>query len=631
MSLWFEREHELPQARLTAIQYGLVLIFVLLLAAFWDLQILHSNYYLTLAERNRIRNLPIIAPRGRILDREGRVLVDNYPSFSIWLLRENSSAGASGGNHLREIAEGLGVEPAAMEERVAEFSEVPKYQPILIKEEATPADVAFVESHRADLPQLELLMVQRRQYPRNGFLASVIGYVGEVSADQLKQSDRYRPGDFVGKSGLERQYNEVLMGQDGTRRIVVNSAGKEVGRLQQKDAVPGHPIKLTIDYDLQVVAEEVMANRKGAVVAMDPRNGELLAMVSRPAPDPNLFAVRIRPEDWKALNEDRDHPLLNRAIQAQLAPGSVFKVLMATAAMETRALRPGFTVNCSGAASFYGNVFHCWRPHGHGVVNLHRAITESCDVFFYNVGKILGIDRIAYYAHKLGLGHTTGIDLPGEEAGLIPSEEWKMRRFKQRWWPGETISVAVGQGAVQVTPMQLARTIAGIASGGVFVRPHFLMNDGNVSANHPPAQREQFPLQESTIEEVTLGMWGVVNENGTAAASRLQGIEFCGKTGTAQIISETGRKKAKGKTARNLTDNAWFIGYAPRRNPEIVVAVLIEHGGHGSLAAAVARDIVRAHYDKKARQLGPDYRVEIHRIQELEPRLAEVSEVAVQR
>jgi len=626
MSLWFEREHRLPQTRLTAIQYGLVLIFILLMTAFWNMQVMHSNYYLALAERNRIRNLPLIAPRGRILDREGRVLVDNYPSFSIWMLRENSAHGASGGKHLREIAEGLAMDPAALKERIEQFADVAKYHPIVIKEEATSADVAFVESHRADLPELELVMVQRRHYPRNSFLAHAIGYVGEVSPEQLKQNDRYRPGDFVGKSGLERQYNDVLMGQDGMRRAVVNSAGKEVGRLQQKEALPGRPLKLTIDYDLQVVAEEAMAKRKGAVVALDPRNGEVLAMVSQPAPDPNLFAVRIKPEDWKALNDDRDHPLLNRAIQAQLAPGSVFKVILAAAAMETKALRPGFSVDCSGAASFYGNIFQCWRPHG--VVSFHRAITESCDVFFYNVGKILGIDRIAYYAGKFGLGHSTGIDLPGEEAGLIPSEDWKMRRFKQRWWPGETISVAIGQGAVQVTPIQLARAIGGIASGGLFVRPRLVMDDAAARANLPPALIERFPLQESTVEAVTLGMWGVVNEYGTAAASRLQGIEFCGKTGTAQLISEPGRKKAQGRTRRNLAHNAWFVGFAPRHNPEIVVAVLIEHGEHGSLAATVARDLVRAHYDKKARQLGPDYRVELRRIQELEPRLAGVSQAA---
>ncbi len=631
MSLWFEREHRLPQARLTAIQYGLVLIFILLITAFWNMQVLHSNKYLTLAERNRIRNLPLIAPRGRILDREGRVLVDNYPSFSIWMLRENGANGASGGKHLREMAEGLAMDPASLEERIEELADVAKYQPILIKEEATQADVAFVESHRADLPELELVMVQRRLYPRNSFLAPVIGYVGEVSPEQLKQNDRYRPGDFVGRAGLERQYNDVLMGQDGMRRAVVNSAGKEVGRLQQKDAAPGRPIKLTLDYDLQVVAEEAMAKRKGAIVALDPRNGEVLAMASRPAPDPNLFAVRIKPEDWKALSDHPDHPLLNRAIQAQLAPGSVFKVVLAAAAMETKALRPGFSVDCSGAASFYGNIFHCWRPQGHGVVSLHRAITESCDVFFYNVGKILGIDRIAYYAGRFGLGHLTGIDLPGEEAGLIPTEDWKMRRFRQRWWPGETISVAIGQGAVQVTPIQLARAIGGIASGGNFVRPHLVMEEPTARLNRSSEAAERFPLEESTVEAVTMGMWGVVNENGTGAASRIQGIEFCGKTGTAQLISETGRKKTQGRTARNLTDNAWFIGYAPRRNPEIVVAVLVEHGEHGSLAATLARDLVRAYYDKKARQLGPDYRVEIRRIQELEPRLAGVSEVAQQR
>jgi penicillin-binding protein 2 len=349
---------------------------------------------------------------------------------------------------------------------------------------------------------------------------------------------------------------------------------------------------------------------------MDPRNGEILAMVSKPSPDPNLFAVRIKPEDWKALNEDPNHPLLHRAIQAQLAPGSVFKVILATAALETKALRPGFTINCSGSATFYGRKFQCWKQHG--VVDLHRAIVESCDVFFYNVGKILGIERIAYYARQFGLGQPTGIDLPGEEAGLIPSPEWKMRRFKQQWWAGETISVAIGQGAVQVTPLQLARTIAGLASGGNFPRPHLLKDNGNETYKQVGETADRFPLQESTVETVTMGMWGVVNENGTAAASRIQGVEFCGKTGTAQLISQEGRKKAQGRTQRNLVHNAWFIGYAPRRNPEIVVSVLVEHGEHGSMAGTLARDVIRSYYDKKARQVGSDYRVELRRIRELE-------------
>jgi len=380
-----------------------------------------------------------------------------------------------------------------------------------------------------------------------------------------------------------------------------------VERLEHVEAQPGKKIQLTIDYDLQVVAEAAMAGQKGAVVALDPRTGEVLAMVSRPAPDPNSFAIRIPVQEWKQLNEDPDKPMLNRAIQAQLAPGSVFKIVMSTAMLESEAIPEDYSVYCPGYADFYGRVFKCWvfDKGGHGHVKFHDAIVHSCDVFFYNVGKRLGIDRISYYAYQLGLGRRTGIDLPGEMEGLVPSEEWKKRVFKQPWYPGETISVAVGQGATITTPLQLARTIGGIALGGVFKQPHLLMESKAV-------KEETFAINEHTTEMVTQAMFGVVNEGGTAAGSRLEGIEFCGKTGTAQLISGEGLKKA-GKQ-RQFSDNAWFVGYAPRRNPEIVVAVLVEHGLHGSSAAApVARDIIKRYYEKKGARDKQQYTVDYKR------------------
>jgi penicillin-binding protein 2 len=604
---WIGNDERLPQGRLAVCTYAVFGMVALLLLGFWKLQVLDSNYYSELAERNRIRSIPIIAPRGRMLDREGRVLVDNYPSFSILLLRDDPEEVK---RDLPRVAEGLGIPPDELEAQVDEAGALARFQPIVIKYEATDADIAFVESHRADLPVLELLLVHRRRYPRDGFLAHVAGYVGEVSAQQVESSSgRYRSGDIVGKTGLERQYNDTLMGTDGLRRVIVNSVGKEVGRLDQKEAIPGKPIQLTIDYDLQVVAEAGLAGQKGAVVALDPRNGEVLAMVSHPAPDSNLFASRISREEWTRLNEDPDKPLLNRAIQAQLAPGSVFKVIMATAMLESKAIPENFTVYCPGYADFYGRTFKCHiisKGHGHGLMNLYSAIVQSCDVFFYNVGKRLGIDRIAYYAYQLGLGHKTGIDLPSEEDGLVPSAEWKQRVFKQKWYPGETISVAIGQGAMISTPLQLARTVGGIAMGGIFHQPHLLKTDkeDNVA---------RFPLQEETTEKVTQGMFGVVNDGGTAAGARLEGIEFCGKTGTAQLISSEGMKRV-GRGLRRLVDNAWFVGYAPRRNPEIVVAVLVEHGEHGSTAAApIARDIIRAYYDKKSQREKKQFVVEYKR------------------
>ncbi len=617
MSDWLGNEQRVPQGRLTVACYLIVGAALLLLLGFWKLQILKSDYYVELAERNRIRSIPVIAPRGRLLDREGRVLLDNYPSFSILLLRDDPEEVQG---KLPLVAEGLGIPPEELGEQVAAAKALPKFQPIVIKQEASEADIAFVESHRADLPLLELLMVHRRRYPRDGFLAHVIGYVGEVSPEQIERSGgRYRAGDIVGKAGLERQYNDILMGTDGLRRVIVNSLGKEVGRLGQKEAVPGKPVQLTIDYDLQVVAETALAGKRGAVVALDPRTGEVLALASHPAPDPNLFALRVSREEWKQLNEDPDRPLLNRAIQAQLAPGSVFKVIMATAMLESRAIPEDFGVFCPGTANFYGRTFHCWKKEGHGRVELHRAVVQSCDVFFYNVGKRLGIDRIAYYAYQLGLGHRTGIDLPGEEAGLVPSPEWKERVFRQKWYPGETISVAIGQGAMIVTPLQLARTIGGIAMGGVFKTPHLLMSTKTDSDG-------RFLLEESTVEKITQAMFGVVNEGGTAAGVRLEGIEFCGKTGTAQLISVEGLKRAAGMQ-RRFADNAWFVGYAPRRNPEIVVAVLVEQGEHGASAAApIARDLIRTYYDKKGRREQKQYRVE-YKGQEITP-LTEVTEAA---
>jgi penicillin-binding protein 2 len=586
----------MPQTRLTVISYLIVGLMALLLLGFWKLQIVNSDRYAQLAERNRVRSIPIIAPRGSMMDRYGRVIVDNYPSFSVLLLRDDPQQVE---RLLPQIADGLGMTVDDIQQQMEAATSLPHFQPIVIKPEASPADVAFIESHRADIPVLEMLMVHRRRYPRGGFMAHVSGYVGEVSADQIEASNsRYRPGDIVGKAGLERQYNDQLMGVDGMRRSVVNSIGREVGRLEQTDAVPGKPIRLTIDYDLQMIAEEALVGKKGAVVAINPQNGEILAMASQPSYDPNDFAIRISKDEWQDLNEDPERPLLDRAIQAQLAPGSVFKILMATAMLESKALPADYHVFCPGSAEFYGRVFHDWDKKGHGDVDLHKAIVHSCDVFFYNVGKQMGIDRISFYGANLGLGRRTGVDLPGEETGLMPSEAWKQRVFHQKWYPGETISVAIGQGAIAATPIQLAYMIGGITKGGSFHQPHLLLSD-------KPAPEIDFPISDSTVDTVTEGMYGVVNEpGGTAGGSKLAGIEFSGKTGSAQVISAEGLKRA-GKQA-DLKDNAWFVGFAPRQNPEIVVSVLVQGGEHGASAAApIARNVVKGYYEKKLGKTAP--------------------------
>lgn len=596
MSLWFQNENRLPQTRLTVISYSIVGLMALLLLGFWKLQIVNSDRYSQLAERNRVRSIPIIAPRGAMLDRFGRVIVDNYPSFSVLLLRDDPQQVE---RLLPQIAEGLDVTLDDIKQQMEAATSLPHFQPIVIKPEASAGDIAFIESHRADIPVLEMLMVHRRRYPHGGFMAHSSGYVGEVSSEQIEESGgRYKPGDIVGKAGLERQYNDHLMGVDGMRRSVVNSVGREVGRLEQTDAVPGKPIRLTIDYDLQLVAEEALVGKKGAVVAIDPKTGDVLAMASQPSYDPNDFAIRISKDEWQQLNEDPERPLLDRAIQAQLAPGSVFKILMATAMLESKALPADYHVFCPGEAEFYGRVFHDWDKKGHGDVDVHKAIVHSCDVFFYNVGKQLGIDRISFYAGNLGLGHKTGVDLPGEEPGVMPSEAWKERLFHQKWYPGETISVAIGQGAIATTPIQLAYVIGGIITGGRFHQPHLLLTN-------EAAPEIDFPISDSTVETVTQGMYGVVNEQGgTGSGSKLPGIELCGKTGSAQVISNQGLART-GKQAA-LKDNAWFVGFAPRQNPEIVVSVLVQGGEHGASAAApIAKNVVKAYYDKKQGKIAP--------------------------
>jgi penicillin-binding protein 2 len=589
---WNVNDQKIPQGRLALVSYLSVIFVVLLMIGFWKLQVVQSGHFADLADRNRTRSIPIIAPRGPMLDREGRVLVDSYPSFSILLLRDDPK---SLGKSLPQIEEGLGISHEDLQQALDIAKNEPKFQPVVIKPAATQADIAFVESHRADLPLLELMMVQRRRYQHDEMLANAIGYVGEVSAQQLEDSDgHYRPGDIVGKAGLEREYNDQLEGTDGMRRVVVNSVGKVVRTLDDVESIPGKPIQLTVDYDLQAIAETDMADKEGAVVVMDGRTGEILAMVSKPTFNPNDFAVRIPAAEWQKLNTDPETPLLNRAIQAQLAPGSVFKIVTATAMLETKAVPETQTFYCPGEANFYGRMFKCYiyGKGQHGVVDLHKAIVQSCDIYFYNIGKLLGIDRISEYAKGLGLGRRTGVDLPSEETGLVPSEEWVEKTFHRKWYAGETISVAIGQGAVTTTPIQLARMIDAVASGGLLVEPH-------LQKNMPNLKVERFPLSDATVEKVTDGMYGVVNEGGTAGQVKLQNVEFCGKSGTAQIINYDLRSRL-GKT-KEFKDNAWFVGYAPRRNPEIVVAVLVQAGGHGGVTSApIARDIVKAYYDKKA-------------------------------
>jgi penicillin-binding protein 2 len=588
--------------KIALFQYGAVAIFLVLIAGFWRLQVQNPQLYDERAQANSIKSAPLIAPRGRILDRDGRVIVDNRASFKLLLARESLKE-----EHLKAIAAGLDVDYDELMAKIIRFRSRPKYEPMVLKEEMSPADLAFVDSHRDFFPELLVVQAQSRIYPQNGMLAHVLGYTGEISEEELDdpQFAKYDPGQVIGKFGIERQYNAWLTGVDGQRQVIVDNRGTVRQELGTKPATPGKDLQLTIDLDLQSVAELSMdsglkeaplnlEHKNGAVVALDPNTGEVLAMVSRPTFDPNRFAGRIKAKDWKEINSNPDHPLLNRAIQDAQAPGSTFKPIMAIAGLETGTIDDEYTVHCAGGATFYGRYFKCHLKGGHGAVSLHKGIVQSCDVYFYNVGNKLGIDNIAYYGDLIGYGKLTGIDLPGERTGVMPSSQWKMRTQRQKWYAGETISVSIGQGALTVTPLQLARAFAGLVVGGTWRRPHLTREGG---ADDKPVQ---WPLNPQNVKDVVSGMYGVVNEGGTGVRAAIPGLAVCGKTGTAQVASND-FVKAHGHEGQDLKDNVWFVGFAPCEKPEIVVVAFFEHGFESKYACPIVRDVMKAYFDKKAR------------------------------
>jgi penicillin-binding protein 2 len=601
----FGRDEKPSHIRLTAVQYIILGTFLFLAYGLWRLQVSQSEYYSAAAERNRVREVPILAPRGKILDRYGRTIVDNYTSFTALLMRDSSrNLEADAGL----IAQGLHLDPKEVRDKIRHFAGLPQYQPIYLKEDITMDEESFIEAHRNELPELDSLMAYRRLYPRKGFLAHLVGYVGEVSEDMLNQPqfELYNPGDVVGKSGVELEYNQLLMGSNGSRQVMVNSHGKEVGEaLDEKPAVPGKPLKLTIDVDLQIAAEEAMEGKNGAIVAMDPHTGEILAMASRPTFDPNNFAIRIGRADWAKLINDPDKPLLNKAIQAQLAPGSTFKIIMSVAGWQ-EGIAQNMHVYCNGSADFYGRNAKCWvyfLHQSHGDVDLTKAIYQSCDVFFYTLADKLGINRIAKYASALGLGQKTGIDLPEEASGVMPSEEWKLRNFRQRWFAGETISVGIGQGAVAVTPVQLIRAISAISMDGRMVVPH-VVDPTNLPTGYVEVSRytqvKSVPIDPNGWNTITDAMSRVLLPGGTAPAAHVEGVDIAGKTGSAQVVSLATRAKHAHDEA--LAQNGWFVGFTPRRNPDIIVCTLFEGGEHGKLAARIATQVIKAFVEKQRRQ-----------------------------
>jgi len=582
------------------LQVSVVVTFAALAISFWVLQIIQNARYQEMAENNHQRTLALRAPRGVLFDRNGRVLVENRHSFTVSIVREHTRDLARTTALLAEVA---GLDVGVVRQIVERHRNEPTYRPIVVIEDASLSQVAAIMARRLDfeLPDVVVEQVPTRQYPTDALAAHVFGYVGEASEGQI--GDGVRIGAIIGQSGVERAYNDLLMGQDGARRVVVNSVGREIRTEAEVPPQEGRRVQLTIDYDLQKAAEDGFrhAGFNGSAVILEPRTGEVLSLVSLPAYDPNDFAAGIDAATWASLNSDRLRPLQNRAIQGRYAPGSTFKLVVATAALEEGLVTPDHQVYCGGSASFFGRNFLCHLKGGHGAIDMRHAIEKSCNVYFYTLGNMLGVDRIHKWAERLGLVGRTGIDLPNEQESIVPSTEWKRQRTGERWYPGETISVAIGQGQVTVTPVSLAVMMATIANGGTRVTPHIVRavdEGGGWKLATPPGTATQVAFRPQTLQALHEGLWMAVNAAGTGGRARIPGRDVAGKTGTAQVISIQGRQAARG-SGLDLRDHGWFVFFAPRDNPEIAGVVFGEHNEHGYLGAPIAKHVIETYFAKK--------------------------------
>jgi len=591
--------------RLSILQYATIAVFVVLGGGFWVLQVVQHAKFDEMAENNHQRTLALRAPRGIVFDRNQRVLVVNRRSYSISIMREHTK---DLNRTIRMLSTVLGIDEESIRQTVDRHRREPIYRPITIVQDATLSQVAAIRARRLDfeLPDIVVEQVPTRQYP-DAMAAHLFGYVGEVSDAQVTGSESLKSGDIVGQAGIEKVYNEMLMGEDGAKRVVVNSMGREIRTLEESPPSEGKRVALTVDYDLQKALEDgfKVSGFNGASVIMDPKTGEVLAFTSVPGYDPNAFAGGIDRATWASLNTDDLKPLQDRAIQGRYSPGSTFKMAVAAAALEEGLITPDFKVACPGHAVFFGRSFQCSLPNGrgHGTIDLRQAIERSCNVYFYTVGNMLGIEKIHKWATLFGLGERTGIDLPNELQGLVPSPEWKRERLKEKWYAGETISVSIGQGAVSRTPISMAVYISALANGGTRLTPHLLkaVDDGSGWKDVPaPAPKSTVQLKPETIQAIHDGLWMVVNASGTGSKARIPGRDVSGKTGTAQVISLEGGKAARGRSDRDLRDNGWFVFFAPRDNPQISGVVFVEHGGHGGTTAApIAKHVLETFFAKQ--------------------------------
>lgn len=576
--------------RLPALRLAFLIIIVLIAACYWFVQVVHGSFYRERAENNRLRKASIQAPRGRIYDRDGRLLVENVPSYRL-LFDRSSSVDIEGS--VSFAARTLGKPVADLARAVERSGASSLYKPVILAEDLSLQQVARFSVEALEHPEFVVEVKHLRLYRHGPTTAHLLGYLGEATEGELRAvSGELNAGDLVGRRGIESRQDEFLRGRDGERVVVVDSRGRPREEHGNRQAFSGRDLSLTVDLDLQQEAARYFSGRVGAAVALDPRNGEILALVSSPSYNPNLFARHLETAEWKEIVEAPNDPLQNRVIQNTYSPGSVFKVVVALAGLEEKVVDEEDRYFCSGSTKIYNRRFRCWKPGGHGSVNLHQAIQKSCDVYFYYLGQKLGVERIARYARLFGLGASTGVDLEGEKRGLVPDLAWSLERRGTPWYPGETISVAIGQGPLLVTPLQVASLMAAVANGGYRVQPHLVARDD-------AGLGERLPIAPASLEVVRKALWAVVNDRGTGAVARLEDVEIAGKTGTTQVIKQ--KTWVDSKTLPfEQRDHAWFGAFAPALNAELVVVVFVEHGGKGSEQAAPLARIIYEKYFSQA-------------------------------
>ena len=594
-------ERDWIKQRVMAASLCVLIVFVLLFLRLVYLQLIKGEEFRRLSETNCVRLKSIKPSRGLIFDRHGELLVDNRPAFDLMIVVEDAGSVPDTVSLLSSLIQ----EPYAdLMDQILKAGGAAFYKPITLKKDITRDQLAVVEAHKFDLPGIQIEIEPTRHYIHPKTASHLLGYLGEINRQELASGNfpHVRAGDHIGRYGVEKSFESFLQGRRGGRQVEVDVNGRVVKVLKTVDPLPGNDLHLTLDLPLQQLAEDLLKGQDGAVVALDPSNGDVLVMASSPAFDQNDFIGGISNDKWRALMDNPGRPMTNKAIQGEYPPASTYKTLTAIAALEEKAIDIDTTAFCPGFYMFRGRKYQCWSKHGHGKMNVVEALAQSCDVFFYLAGERTGVDPLAQYANGCGLGRSTGIDLEHERPGLIPTEAWKRQRFNDPWHPGETLSISIGQGFNLATPLQMAVFTAAVANGGTLFRPRIVRQikgaAGNVVKKTDPEITGGIPAGEKTLDLIKKGLVDVVQGNrGTARSIRIKGIEIAGKTGTAQVFSrKTGEKFDNEKRERKLQDHAWFVCYAPAQNPVIAISVIIEHGEHGSSAAAPVAGVLVEKY-----------------------------------